>query len=251
MSSSVISDLNAEWQALISTGDFADTFDAWCCAWPDLATADLGSHASRFDRKHLTPERVDEVLHALLSANRSGDRYAGRIALQCMLPCISRIAHRSVGRYGSLDEAAQAATAAMWEAIQDYDLDRTSGVSTRIWSRTLSSVCPYTPAGHAKEVLVDPSKLHAFAPHNPVQADESESDILGAVGEVLRLIAWGLDERILTGDEASLLTRLYGDNVEALPSHEIAAEMGISTSALRQRASRAVRRLARAVQRAR
>lgn len=247
MSSTVIVNLNAEWQALINTGSFADTFDSWCLAWPELATAQLGHNFQHFDRQHLTRDQVDEILHALLSAHHAGDRYAGRIALQCMLPCVTRIANRSIARHGSIDEAAQVTAAAMWDAIEHYDLERTSGVSTRLWSRTLTKVTKSAPSPDSREIPCDPTTVQHIGIN---EAQHPEDDILGTSGEVLRLIAWGLDEGIISGDEASLLTKLYGDNAEGRKSHDIAAELGITPAAVRQRTHRAVRRLAQAVQKA-
>lgn len=273
MSAQTLHELDREWAALIEQGDFADRVDDWIQRWPALAPI------ARFDggapgKARFTAPEADEIFAALLEERARGDYPAGRLVLQCMLPAISRMAWRCRGRYEDLDEATSDATAAMWSAIATYDVARDpSNIARRLWSRTLEAVAGAARASAAhRRIITVPAvegeleDLHAKShmqtttgtgDNSPVSVDDISHLDLGATGEVLRLIAWGVDVQALSSDEALLLERLYAPDPDRPEYAElqtgryqecIARQLGISHAALRARASRAVRRLARAVQ---
>ncbi|WP_419708041.1 hypothetical protein [Promicromonospora sp. NFX87] len=263
----VITDLILEWEALIRQGSFADQLDAWLEAYPCLRDAITPTDAV-VDRSE-----QDEAFHALLSAHRAGSYAAGRLVLQCMLPAIRKMVARGGHRYGSGHEAAADATAAMWTAIATHDLDRPSKVVSRLWSRALDAFTrPNGRAATIVEVAASDAMIESVANSRTRLAGSSADaqHLLGATGEVLEVLAWGLDNGIIRPEEAALLTRLYAPDPD-LPEYEtlvdttatdrsgrprphsrfqsrVADELGLSHDVVRQRASRAVRRLAEGVQ---
>ncbi len=271
MSAQTLHELDREWAALIEQGDFADRVDDWIQRWPALAPMARIDGGAPGKARFTAPE-ADEIFAALLQERARGDYPAGRLVLQCMLPAIARMAWRCRGRYEDLDEATSDATAAMWSAIATYDVARNpSNIARRLWSRTLEAVAgaARASAAHRRIVTVavsDPvgllddgqgRPLTHRETHSPISIEEISHLDLGPTGEVLRLIAWGVDVQALSSDDALLLERLYAPDPDRPEYAElqtgryqecVARQLGISHAALRARASRAVRRLARAVQ---
>ena len=233
-----LTDLQHEWDNLTQTGAFADAFDNWLCSWPELDTL--------LNTKTLSRTDADRILYALLNAHSNGTQYAGRIVLQCMTPAINSIVKRSAYLYDTPEDAAQQALAAMWNAINEYDLSVTERVASRLWSRTLNATA--TMKKRVVEIPTGDSRLGLVESATPAPVP-FDTRHLGPTGEVLQLIAWGLDHEILSRSQAALLTRLYADTTPdsahwATHRQTVAAELGVSERTLRRRASEAVRTLA-------
>lgn len=254
MTTTVIDDLNTEWEHLSQTGRAADHLDDCIRRWPQLAP--ISEHLPATVMQKLDPELESDILLELLRQfdGGRGDYVAGRLVLQCMIPATIRLAARVRGRYQNLAECHTDAVAAMWRAIGEHD---TTGAATPTDANIFFAL-----RGRARALLLQDVR-HRARIDIPIADDDIErlthrspslapdSPILGATGEVLELIAQGVDCNAITGAEASLLTRIYAPDPRDACDHlqaTIAAEMGISHEALRARASRAVRRLARAVQ---
>jgi DNA-directed RNA polymerase specialized sigma24 family protein len=186
-----------------------------------------------------------------------------------MIPTMRKMVIRSAARYADHDDAAQQAVTAMWQEISEFDLARTQKVAATLNGRTLTRVCgDKAPDVRGRrrsrnthlidEVPMDTQTLVVLAASTPDPADEIFQSIaarsLGPIGEVLELIAWGLDVKALTAEDAALLAKVYAPDAgdtsrpggRSLQLH-VAQELGISHAALRKRAERAVRRLASAV----
>lgn len=261
-------ELDYDWADLVRTRSFALEIERFVARFPQLAALRIGGTVQ------LGPEVADEVLYALIVEHAGGSFPAGRAVLQCMLPAMRGIVRRSRRHYPDVQDLEQEAAAAMWDAITHYDLDRSSRVAMRLQGHTLTRVvgdrAPHARGTRASrgprvaEIPTDTSLLTVLErPTTPEQGPEVVYSLasmkLGATGEVLDVIAWGLDKSVLTRDESALLARLYAPDPD-LPEYaelgsgrgnyqrRVAHELGISHAALRQRASRAVRRLAEAVQ---
>ncbi len=262
--STLLEQLDQEWSALIGEEGFAGALSDAVGRHPVVEGFDP---AARRD-----PDEADRLLHALLTAHADGNVAAGRAVLQCMLPAVRAIVRRSRRHYAELRELEAQAASAMWEAIATYDLAQITRVAMRLQGRTLTAVvgdrAPHARGRRVGRVAVAtevPMRAEVFESLVAESGERSEtyfsltSTSLGLVGEVLDLIAWGLDTGILDSSDAGLLTRLYAPD-PALPEYaelmshrgayqrRIADELGLSHAAVRQRASRAVRRLVRAVE---
>lgn len=264
----LMTELDHDWADLCGTRSFATELDRLVARYPQLTALRTG-RSVRLDQAE-----ADEVLHALLAEHAAGSFTAGRAVLQCMLPAVRTIVRRSRRHYPDLQDLEQETAAAMWDAITSYDLARSDRVAMRLQGHTLTRVvgdrAPFAHGSRAsrrspvEEIPTEADVLsHLERPAVRDEAPEAcfspASLALGPTGEVLDVIAWGLGQDVLTRDEAALLARLYAPDPD-LPEYaelasgrgnyqkRVAEELGISHAALRQRASRAVRRLAEAVQ---
>ncbi len=223
-------------------------------------------------RNRLPPERADEILYGLLAAHAAGCPSAGRAVLQCMLPAVRTIVRRSRRFYPDGGELEAETAAAMWHAIAAYDLNHRHRVAMRLQGRTLTAVvgdgAPHARGVRASrrppitEIPIRSDQLSVLAGAAPtpelVGLTGTAIGCLGVVGEVLDVLAWGRARGAISASDAALLARLYAPDPD-LPEYaelgstrgafqrRVAAEVGLPYPTVRQRASRATRRLARAV----
>lgn len=121
--------LNQEWARLQTSSEAVTGLARWAVLPGWGARLDLSGlddleavvQHMRDDRR--TVFERDEVLFGLLALGQSGDRLAGRVVLQVMLPKAIRLA-RSVSRHEhwteGADEAQSRVLAALWVAIATY-----------------------------------------------------------------------------------------------------------------------------------
>ncbi|WP_125775614.1 sigma factor [Antribacter gilvus] len=264
----LMAELDHDWADLCGTRSFAVELDRLVARYPQLASLRDGRSV------RLAAGEADEILYALITEHAGGSFAAGRAVLQCMLPAVRTIVRRSRRHYPDVQDLEQETAAAMWDAITSYDLAREDRVAMRLQGHTLTRVvgdrAPWAQGSRAsrgpqvEEIPTDTEVLTylerpALGDDVPAAVYSLASASLGPTGEVLDVIAWGLDHDVLSRDEAALLARLYAPDPD-LPEYaelatgrgnyqkRVAEELGISHAALRQRASRAVRRLAEAVQ---
>jgi hypothetical protein len=202
-----------------------------------------------------------EVLAGLLVLARGGDQLAARTALQVMLGAAIRLARRTRAHAGGdLDESIARAVAATWQVVRSYPLERRTcrpvdGVSLDVLALLTSG------RSRPAEIAIGlPSDLADRA-----EPDRSDvGDLREAFWSLLRpgrrpacgdeqvivLLAWAVRSHVVSLADARLLLRLHSpDEREGTISCQgVASELGLSPAAVRQRASRATRRLAAAVQ---
>lgn len=188
---------------------------------------------SAADREH-----TDAMLHALLSLAHDGHPDAARTVLQTMLPTVAR--HGRTARYRHLDDPLSCAGAAMWEAISAYPLHRTRSVAANLALEALHGLEPADaspiPVG---EVICTRIESDQLAGHVPADEPTDQEAVAATIG-------WGLDHDVLSPTEARILALTH--LAEPTPtSTQIAADLGLSAAAVRQRHSRAVRKLAAAL----
>jgi hypothetical protein len=244
----VIDDLDREWTDLVNSGQFTAHTELWLERWPALRP--YFRTDTRPASAHLDRAQADEILRALLTEHAAGSYPAGRMVLQCMLGAAVTIARRCQGRFSTYDDAIAETVAALWTAIARFPIDHVDRVAGRLHFAVLDAVAgrrTIKVAEHEVPLPFDVLDARALLAESATPAVLEHA--LGITGEVLEVIAWGVDTRALTTDEAALVTRLYViDETGATPDGAtVAAELGITHAALRQRAHRAVRRLAQAV----
>ena len=240
--------LNAEWVQLRQQPDS----DAAVRRWVELEPA-LAGAGRLADVERLAAGHADQVLAALLRLTHGGDALAGRVLLQLQLGAAVNLALRTVHHAGGdLEEAKACAVACLWEVIAAYPLPRRRGNHA---------------AGLALDVL---NRLTSHTDHRPGRAlrraallELPQEDLLQSLAqcpepdvdpdptaEVLELLGWAVRRSVLTDVEAELLRRLHTSGPDReLTQAALARQLGVSHAALRQRTSRATRRLAGAVQR--
>lgn len=237
-----VGQLNAEWAVLRTSPVFTERVRCWARVDPALSMvgspADIEAVAAVG-----SADRVDEVLHALLcraQAESVADRdVAARIVLQVMLPRAVRLARCDVGRrYGVVMGAADRqalAVSCLFEVIRCYPLRRSSRVAANLAMETLAAV--------HRAVLAEAPSGRAL------EADPADGGGRGNAGEeVVWLLTGAVRAGVVTAVDASLLAHRYlgADGFDRsswrgmADSGELAADLGVSAAAVRQRCCRAV-----------
>jgi hypothetical protein len=248
--------LNAEWRRIAADPAARATVAAWSSALPALTgCADPSAVVDAVTRRG-----QDEVLLTLLRLARDGDALAARIALQVMLGSAVRLARRTLGHaQGDLEEALSRSVTALWQVIRNYPLERRTcrpadGIS-------LDVLAALTAAGRSRPAEVPgglPAELADIPDDEPDDAGRrsefwsvAHPTAAGACSDeqLVLLLAWGVRRAVVSVEDARLLLRLHSPREPrvTVSCREVAAELGLGHAAVRQRASRATRRLASAV----
>ena len=244
----LVAGLNAEWAVLCSRAASDVAVRAWSGQEPALAPAERLVDVAAL----AADPAADEVLAALLRLAQTGDRLAGRTLLQLQLGAAINLARRTCHHAaGDVEEAISRAVTFLWEAIAQYPVHRrhgrhADGLALAVLNRLTGHTDNRPGRGQPKAelVLVPREELLdelADRAHPPAAEDPGR--------QVQRLLRWALHHQVLTGDEAELLGRLH--LASEFDQAGVARELGVSHATLRQRSSRATRRLAAAVQRSR
>ena len=223
----IVAALNTEWASL---RDDDGEVHGWAARHPALrGCADLPAVLAAI------PADADAVLGALLRESSAGSQLAARTVLQAMLGKVVLMAARDRGT------GTQAYVVAMWERIRTYPIDRRPthiagnlALDTRKLARREGRrdrrATPWPPgAGFAE--LVDRQRIRDDADHG------RDVSILTA-GDVIRA---ALELEIIDADASALLGTVYA---EGLSSSETAQTLTTTPEAVRQRCSKALRRLA-------
>lgn len=215
------------------------------------------------DRIDVAPhEEKDQLLLALVRLAQDGNQLAGRTALQALLPKLSRIASRtSQSSTGTWAEDHRHITIAeFWQVLADYPVQRRPRrVAANLGLDTLHRICragkrpepvPVDPHDHLTpqdELYADHAR-YAYLGARVDQSDPGKGLELSVDSDLPQLLAWARKAELLTEDETRLLATVYlhAEKPGAGYAAEAAAQ-GVSEAALRQRCSRAVRRLTVAV----
>ncbi|WP_053207995.1 hypothetical protein [Jiangella muralis] len=230
--------LNDEWDRLRADGQ-PDAVARWAAAEPALAgcrhLADV--EAAVTTAVTTAAGGADAVLIALLRLAHAGDALAGRTVLQLMLGKAIRIAAGHAGR-DSREALEHAAVAALWTVIATYPTERRPAkVAANLAMDTLGVVSREL-AHRRSETPAEPDVLASVA---GTGAGDSENTGL------TELLAWAVDAGAVSVADARLLFDIYAPAPGVEGGAAAAGRAGISWAAARQRASRAVRRIAVAV----
>jgi hypothetical protein len=196
----------------------------------------------------------DQVLVGLLIRAQDGDRLAGRVVLQTMLPAAVRLAQAITSRpdvLGDRDEAFAVVLATLWQVIATYPVARRRDrVAANLYLDTLAVVRRGCTSSARRAALAFPERPYADLrlAAEPAGLDAAQDDLTGpADAQVCTVLAWAVRSGVVRLDDARLLARVYGfDAGPALSGPELAAQHGTSWPALRQRCHRIARRVGRA-----
>jgi len=251
--------------AALSAGIFGQLIDEWArlCQLPSTArqlarwgsTEDaLAGFTSLQDLvtgiDEGTREEDDAWLGALIRLAQTGQTMAGRTVLQAMLPKLTRFAHttRPTSESTEPEDHRHVIVATFWTVLAGYPIQRRpSRVAAGLALDTLHALTADTRAA-AVEFPVPADALDQVAGGQSEEEPGTEAGELSSDADLLEVIAWGIDSGVLSGEDAAVLTRIYLPEEKRATSSTVAAELGLSASALRQRCSRARRRLIAAVQ---
>ena len=250
LSAGIFGQLIDEWARLCQLPSTARQLDRWGTTETALAGfTSLQELVTGIDEG--TREEDDALLGALIRLAQSGQTMAGRTVLQAMLPKLTRFAHttRPTSESTEPEDHRHVIVATFWTVLAGYPIHRRpSRVAAGLALDTLHALTADTRAA-AVEFPVPADALDQVA-SGQVEDEEPgpESRELSSDADLLEVIAWGIDSGVLSGEDATVLTRVYLPEEKRATSSTVAAEFGLSASALRQRCSRARRRLIAAVQ---
>jgi len=203
-------------------------------------------------------ERKNEILIALLRLFQDGQQLAGRTVLQALLPKLVKTSAHAIGCTSSTDTWAEdrrhITLAEFWDVMATYPVDRrTSSVALNLALDTLHRISGVRRPTAA--IPVDPhdlsdngqlSEQHTWVTHTTTPSPGTIE--MTADADLLQVIVWGMREAVITQEEAQLLTTSY------LPDDRIgfgfaaaAQQLGLTQAAVRQRCSRAARKLTEAI----
>jgi hypothetical protein len=249
--------LNAEWRGIVSDPSHHLRMASWkqgadsLRRFEDLASVVAAASVGGDDH---------EVLTVLLDLARNGDELAARTALQAVLGSVVRLARRTIGHAGGdFEESLSRAVEAAWRVIRNYPVDRTCRPADGISLDVLAVLTGSTRHGSAEIPVGLSADLGEWTEEAERTGELREEfwavvrDRGGAVcgdEELIVLFAWAVRSGVITRDEARLLLQLHSpDEPGRAPTcRDVANHLGIAHAAVRQRASRATRRLAAAVQ---
>ena len=244
--------LSSEWAHLCALPSMGQTLRRWAKAEPVLRAAEsLGDLVDRIDAGDRSVE--DSYLLALVRLAQNGQQLAGRVLVQAMLPKLARFA--ATVRPTSNDDRwtedrRHIVVATFWEIIHSYPAGRRSTrVAANLALDTLHRLTRESRRPPA-DIPVNPkclaSRIHRPAADGVIDPAEF-TGILSPDADLLEVIAWGLDVKAIASDDASLLVRVYLADDDCHGVASIARELHVSPAAIRQRCSRARRRLTAAV----
>lgn len=212
-----------------------DLIARWATVHPCLGTAtcpaDLIAAVQGTSTEDGAPS--SEVLWSLLDI-AAHDPEAGRVVLHAFRPLIEATIRRCTDRYPR-EEVLSVAITAMWETIRTFPLHRSpSHAAANLRGDFLKRMCGKWAAPEieaAETTLLPTDELDALA-----HLEEDDRRALA-----LDLLARATDAGVLSLEETRLVLSTFFDDKD---DQEAAEELGLTQCALRQRRSRALRRLA-------
>lgn len=196
-------------------------------------------------------DEADAILHQLLVSAHAGDKVAERIVLNHMLPKAVHYARtsraiRSMCTSGSVD-AVGTAIGAMWQAIAQYKLERTSRVHATLGLNALNLIT--TSIAHSPATCGSPvdDEYLEYAIHDIDGTDSLESQWGDdSFNDLVTLLRWAIDTDTLTPDEVKLLA---GFDLGTLDDRQrLADDLHVNRDSLTRRVYRIRRKLLTAVQ---
>ncbi|NUS17260.1 MAG: hypothetical protein HOY69_38680 [Streptomyces sp.] len=273
--SNVVDHLDAEWPVLCADPRAAKIIIGWLVEAgvfaPGQAPASLAQVLPQLKRGDRTwgREHSDRWLGAVLSraVQRDADgRLAARFAVQAMLPGAVVTARRMRPFGHSRGEVLHTVVTALYEVIRQYPLERKPrkvaanllldalrSAHRELQRDSVDTFCSELPVG-VSDPQLGPDRVAelrdlaaaARATGLPGLIDAHPEDIAGACEQVIELLLWALDRKVLDHVSAGAVSSHYRSGA---PEDEVAARAaGVQAGAWRQRRSRAVRRLRQAAE---
>jgi len=242
-------DLVEDWDRLGSmTSTWTRLLKRWARTQPSLIGIS-GPDEILYRIDHGTVADKDAILLALVTLTQQGQQLAGRVVLQAMLPKLCRMLNRTRPRGDDwakqLDDQRHTAIAVFWEILATYPVQRRpERVAANLALDTLHELTK--PA--RRPVVEFPVTDDELGRHPQPTSDPDEGPgTLHPDCDLLEVVAWAVDMTAISPDEARLLVTVYVPEKGRLDYAAAAQDLGLSLTALRQRCSRARRRLIDAV----
>jgi len=252
--------LTQEWAELHSTPSTPATVRRWGRSEKALAGFTLpGEIVDAIDAAG--HDRTNELLLALIRLFQRGHQLAGRVVLQALLPKLAKTATHAGGMCTSssdtwAEDRRHITLAEFWDVMADYPVDRrTSSVASNLALDTLHRVTgarkppvdlPVDPHDFRDDETRDGARstwLAGLSTTDPDPVEEITPD-----SDLLEVIAWGMRNDTISQDEAQLLVASYlPERTSGFGFADVADQLGLSHAAVRQRCSRASRKLTEAV----
>ena len=252
--------LTQEWAELHSTPSTPATVRRWVRSEKALTGFTLpGEIVDAIDAAG--HDRTNELLLALIRLFQRGHQLAGRVVLQALLPKLAKTATHAGGMCTSssdtwAEDRRHITLAEFWDVMADYPVDRrTSSVASNLALDTLHRVTgarkppvdlPVDPHDFRDDETRDGARstwLAGLSTTDPDPVEEITPD-----SDLLEVIAWGMRNDTISQDEAQLLVASYlPERTSGFGFADVADQLGLSHAAVRQRCSRASRKLTEAV----
>lgn len=236
-------------------------------AWALLDAPTVGAVVDGIDRAETGVK--DASIHALLELHRDGDRVAGRVLLQAMLPGLVDLARRGRAPRSetSFDDQVQRAVTEFWGVISLERNLAVHGVAGRLLLDTLNRFSSHRRSSDAWEEhtwyypdwdtdgegsweseRVAGTIGRSIVSQEAAEAEQVISTLTGELdpsGDLIQLLAWARVEGAIDDDEVNLLVEVYlcGDR----DLKQTALRLGLPHATLRKRVSRTRQALAEAV----
>ncbi|MCD0452647.1 hypothetical protein LO762_26195 [Actinocorallia sp. API 0066] len=241
--------LNDEWDGLLINRVANATTARWAEEEPTLAG--LVTIASFESARQRPIAEIDTILAALLRrasfAGREGD-LASRIVFQFMLPKAARLTSFYRDQIPDLDERCQLALTSLWIAIKEHPRHLGKFIAPNIGWRAHKIM--------RKEALVLSQETPMGALGGEYEhaniGEDFGGDDLHPSEQLAMVLVWAVAQKVLTIAEAEMLSARYSSESIGEPAKQswktvADVDLGISPAAMRQRCSRAARRLAAAI----
>lgn len=241
----IVDGLHREWDRLCTNERAQVQVQQWSAA--DMRLRGAASLHDLQDRARgpITPE-TDLLFRALLdyaSGNGPDGELAARILLQLMIGRVIHTSRSMANLIKDIEERTQLATVALYETIRTCPKDKMRFLPPHLaWAahkRALSLARIGTAETPIGVFGVETAPLHTEEEMHPSE-------------ELAQVLAWSVAEGVINTGDAALLARRYGEEspgreawASMADAHVVAEQAGISPEAMRQRCSRAARRIAK------
>jgi hypothetical protein len=244
----IVGKLNREWQGMRDDEAVNARVAAWAETDARLSGARSLGEIEECARRPID-HRTDGLFAALLdrAANGGADgQLAARIVAQLMLGRAVLTMHALRNVVVDAEERSQLVVAALWESIAEVPPQRRSRITPWLaWD-------VHARAKRAAAVGAAPMEIATGDDHELM----GEPPAVNASEELARVLAWAVGQGVLSEGDAELLGLRYGSEGTEKTTWSsvgdtalIADELGTTPAAVRQRCSRAARRLSQAAAR--
>jgi hypothetical protein len=247
----IVDDLHQEWDRLCAEERTQQQVQQWSASDMRLREA-----TSLRDLQDLvsgpTSAETDLLFRALLdyaSEPGSDGDLAARALLQLMIARVIHTSRSMVNLINDIEERTQLATVALYEAIRTCPRDKTRFLPPHLAWTAHKRALSLARVGGA-ETPIGVFGVETAPLHHDEQLYHEER--LHPSEELAQVLAWSIAEGVINAGEAELLAHRYGEESPGreswsslADSHAVADQMGISPHAMRQRCSRATRKIAK------
>ncbi|WP_019608926.1 hypothetical protein [Nocardiopsis sp. CNS-639] len=241
----IVDGLQQEWDQLCADEQAQAQVQTWSAC--DMRLRGANSLRDLQDRASgpITPE-TDLFFRALLDyASESGPEgdLAARVLLQLMIGRVIHTSRAMVNLISDIEERTQLATVALYEVIRTCPRDKARYLPPHLAWTAHKRALSLAQVG-VTEIPIGAFGVETVPLHTEEQLHPSE--------ELVQVLAWSVAEGVISAGDAALLARRYGEEspgreawASLADSHTVADQAGISLGAMRQRCSRATRKIAR------